>query len=257
MTVARRWAWLAVAGVALAASATVAGIDRARTGDAIIRADPAIILADPGLFRAAAARGRAGFAAHCATCHGDGHGNPAGGIPDLTDQDFLYGSGKVAEIEAIVLHGIRSGDPRGWHLAAMPAYARPVPYAAEPAIKPLSPGEIADVVAYLRRDQAPGDAAAAARGHAIFTGRGACWDCHEPGGEGNPAIGAPNLDDATWLYGDGSAAALTATLARGRAGSCPAFARHLSAVEARSIAVYVASLRGRGGKGVSTPKRAS
>lgn len=241
ISLARRWLWPAVVAVGLAASAAVAALDRGRVADAIVRADPATILVDAKLAHPAIERGKAGFADHCAACHGDGHGNPSRGIPDLTDRDYLYGSGKVAEIEQIVLHGIRSGDPRGWHLAAMPAYARPLPYAAEPAIKPLSPGEIADVVAYLRRDGAT-DAEAVARGHGLFTGRGACWDCHEPGGEGNSAIGAPNLNDTIWLYGNGSAAALTATLARGRAGSCPAFARHLSPVEARSIAVYVASL---------------
>ena len=228
-------------GLLLLSAVAAAAVSRARTDEAILRADPETILDRADLAPRALALGRDGFAAHCASCHRDGRGDAVRGIPDLRDHDFLYGTGEVAEIEAIVLHGIRSGDPRGWHLAAMPAYARPLPYAAEPAIKPLPPAEIGEVVQYLLKNRAT-DPAAAARGRAIFAGRGACWDCHEPDGGGNPAIGAPNLDDATWLYGDGSAAALTATLARGRAGISPAYAHTLSPLAARTIAVYVASL---------------
>ena len=243
MTGWRSRLWLIGLALTLAIGAVLAAAAaaRARSRDAFMRADPETILGRPDLARPALALGRAGFVAHCASCHGDGHGDRQRGIPDLTDHDFLYGSGQVAEIEQIVLHGIRSGDPRGWHLAAMPAYARPLPYPAEPAIKPLSPAEIGDVTQYLLKSRAT-DPAAAARGHAIFAGRGACWDCHEPDGGGNPAIGAPNLDDPIWLYGDGSAAALTATLERGRAGSSPAYARAMSPIEARAVAVYVAAL---------------
>ncbi len=241
---ARLWTWLGVAVAAVAGAVTVTAIARSHTNEAILRADPVTILAHPDLARAALAWGRKSFVAHCASCHGDGHGDPARGVPDLTDRDYLYGTGEVAEIEQIVLHGIRSGDPRGWHIAAMPAYARPLPYAAEPAIKPLSPSEIGDVTQYLLKGRAT-DPRAAARGRAIFAGRGACWDCHEPDGGGNSAVGAPNLNDGVWLYGDGSAAAIAATLARGRAGASPAFARVLSPLEVRSIAIYVASLPGR------------
>lgn len=241
---ARGWTAASIAVLVSIAAAAATAMSRARADDAILRADPETILHRTDLAPRALALGRDGFGAHCAACHGSGRGDPARGIPNLRDHDFLYGTGQVAEIEAIVLHGIRSGDPRGWHLAAMPAYSRQVPYPAEPAIKPLTPAEIGDVVAYLLQGRAT-DRDAAARGHAIFVGRGACWDCHEPDGTGNPAVGAPNLDDAVWLYGEGSAAALTATLTRGRAGACPAFARVLSQLEARSIAVYVASLPGK------------
>ncbi len=216
-------------------------VRRAQSDAAILRADPETILRQPALAPRAIALGRAGFGRHCASCHGSGRADPARGIPDLTDGDFLYGTGQVAEIEQIVLHGIRSGDPRGWHLAAMPAYAKELPYPAEPAIKPLTPLEIGDVAQHLSHERTT-DAAAAARGAAIYAGRGACWDCHGPDGGGNPAIGAPNLNDRVDLYGDGSIAALTATLARGRAGISPAFARTLSPLEARAIAIYVASL---------------
>ncbi len=242
MTFITRRGWLGVLIVALIAAiaATTMTVARARSRDAVMRADPETIFAQPDLLRPALAAGRTGFASHCASCHGDGRGNPARGIPDLTDHDFLYGTGQVAEIEQIVLHGIRSGDSRGWHLAAMPGYAQARPYPAEPAIAALSPSDIADVTQWLLRRRTTG-VAAVARGKTIYAGRGACWDCHGPDGGGNPAIGAPNLNDDVWLYG-GSAAALTATLARGHAGSCPAFARVVTPAQARAIAVYVAAL---------------
>lgn len=207
-----------------------------------MRADPDTILDQPRLAAAAIDIGRKGFAAHCGSCHGRGAGDPARGIPDLTDGEHLYGNGRVDEIEQIVLHGIRSGDPRGWHLASMPAYARAVPYSTEP-IPPLTPGGIADVTQYLLHLRARAtDPAAAARGERLYRGSGGCWDCHGGDAGGDEAVGAPSLVDDVWLYGDGSARSIADTLAHGRAGISPAFSRVLRAGDARAIAVYVASL---------------
>ena len=208
----------------------------------MMRADPETILANPDLAAIALTIGRKGFAENCAACHGTGEGDPRRGVPDLTDGDHLYGEGQVAEIEAIILHGIRSGDSRGWELADMPAYARSRPYPREP-IAPLMPGQIGDVTQYLMQLRGKEtDAAGALRGKALFKGSGACWDCHGPDGGGDSAIGAPNLADDVWLYGDGSPAAIAASIANGRTGRSPAFARHLSPSVVRAIAVYVASL---------------
>lgn len=230
---------VAIAVAAIAASVMAADAHRVR--DRIMRADPETILDQPKLARSALAIGHDGFVAHCASCHGQGGGSPTRGVPDLTDGDFLYGAGQVSEIEQIVLHGIRSGDPRGWQLAAMPAFARAKPYAAEP-IPPMSPGQIRDTVQFLmRKHGVETDPAAADRGAKLYGGSGGCYDCHANDGSGDEAIGAPNLLDDTWLYG-GSPAALTRTIEGGRAGISPAFARTLSPIEARAIAVYVAAL---------------
>lgn len=233
---------LAAAAVLVLIAAIVHVSLRARARDALMLADPEAILSNPALRTTAIGLGTDVFARHCAACHGaDGKGNRQVGAPDLTDGDWLYGSGQVAEIEEITLHGIRSGDPRGWDQASMPAYGRARPYTRE-QIPPLSPGEIASVVRYLRSlHGAPLDAAAV-RGKAIFIGRGACWDCHADDASGDSAIGAPNLLDDVWLYGDGSAPALFNSIAGGHAGISPAFARTLTPVEARAVAAYVASL---------------
>ena len=248
----RRIAWFALCVVLVLVAFTGwrTMADR-RLRDRIIRADPEAILVDAQLRPAAVAIGRLGFAQHCAACHArdgrDGKPDPSRGVPDLTDAEHLYGEGgagegEVSGIEQIVLHGIRSGDPRGWQLAAMPAYARPVPYAAEP-IPPLTPDGIGDVTQHLLqlRGRAT-DPAAAARGQALYRGTGGCWDCHGNDAGGDAAIGAPSLVDDVWLYGDGSAGAIARSIALGHAGSCPAFARVLTPAEARAIAVYTASL---------------
>lgn len=239
----RRRTWIIAALLAtVLVIATVVAAAHAREGRrALMRADPETVLDTPPLARTALALGREGFARHCASCHGAGGPDQARGVPDLTDGDFLYGSGRVAEIEQIILHGIRAHDPRGWQLAAMPAYAHPKPYTAEP-IPPMTPTEIRDVIAFVRSKHGePIDSAASARGARLYAGSGGCYDCHGNDAGGDEAIGAPNLLDDVWLYG-GSPAALERTIREGRAGISPAFARVLSPVEARAIAVYVAAL---------------
>ena len=235
------WALIG-AGLLIALIAAGLLLSKRQERDRIMRADPETILANHDLAPIAIAMGRAGFATHCASCHGTGKGDPRRGVPDLTDADYLYGEGQVAEIEAIILHGIRSGDPRGWNLADMPAYSRVRPYPREP-IAPLQPAQIEDVTQFLMQLRGKAtDVVAATRGTALFKGSGGCWDCHGPDGGGDTAIGAPSLVDDVWLYGDGSPAGIKVSIANGRGGRSPAFNSQLSATDARAIAVYVAAL---------------
>src|SRR5258706_8823694 len=119
--------------------------------------------------RFATVHGAGVFQAQCASCHGaDGRGSPVRGVPDLTDADWLYGGGKARDIEKVAYYGIRAHNPRGWSLAVMPGFARPVPAAGE-RLAPLSPGEIATVVAYLQsRGGQPADPVAAETGRSVF-----------------------------------------------------------------------------------------
>jgi cytochrome c oxidase cbb3-type subunit III len=210
----------------------------------LLRTDPAALPADPALLRFAISRGRPLFMVHCAACHGvSATGDPAKGVPDLTDTDWLYGSGRVADIEQIIEYGIRSRNSRAWNLAIMPAYARPQPNPAEKNMRPLSPVEIGDLIEFLFRQQGrEADAAAASRGAALYTGDAGCFDCHAVDAKGDSAIGAPNLTDAITLYGDGSRDALFLSIAYGRQGVCPAWIKKLAAPGIREIAVYVHSL---------------
>ncbi len=212
-----------------------------------LQADADLILQDPHLAPKALARGRRVFMANCAGCHGaNGRGSTATGTPDLTDQDFLYGTGRVSEIESIVLHGIRSGDDKGWDLAWMPAYGKSVPY-ARGKLPSLSPGEIEQLTSYIREINGAidEDPAAVSAGRSLFQEHGGCWDCHGRDAQGDSAIGAPNLSDGKWLRGDGSRRDISRIIREGLHGVSPAFRGRLDPAKARAVAVYVASLHAR------------
>jgi cytochrome c oxidase cbb3-type subunit 3 len=210
----------------------------------LLRADPDALPADATLLGFAMRRGQPLFAARCAVCHGVlGSGDAARGIPDLTDNDWLYGTGRPSEIEKVIDYGIRSRNPKAWNLAVMPAYARPQPNPADKNIQPLTPGEIHDVIEFLLRQQGrQADPAAVSGGAAVFMGNGGCYDCHSVDAKGDSAIGAPNLSDAISLYGDGSRDALYMSIAYGRQGVCPAWINRANAASIRELALYVYSI---------------
>jgi len=201
-------------------------------------ADAAVL--SPSLRASASARAKRLYAAHCANCHGaDLKGDHRFGAPNLIDADWLYGNGRASEIEQTLTFGIRSGNPKGRNLASMPAFSEPEPYARY-QIPPLDPQDVRDVVEYIFVLGArPADPVAARRGDVIYHTRGGCYDCHGADGSGDEAIGAPNLKDAVWLYGDGSRAAIFETIAHGRAGACPAWIHRLSAADIRSLAIWI------------------
>jgi cytochrome c oxidase cbb3-type subunit 3 len=208
------------------------------------RTDPNSLPKDPALIAFAGGRGEALYQTYCTNCHGaGGRGDPGRGVPDLSDADWLYGTGSVGDIEQIIMYGIRSYHPKAWNLAIMPAYGTVQPSPRDPNIPPLSPANIRDLVEFLFREQGrAADGAAAARGGALFRGAGGCYDCHAPDAKGDPAIGAPNLTDRITLYGDGSRDALTMSISYGRHGVCPAWESRLSPVGIRELALFVYSL---------------
>jgi cytochrome c oxidase cbb3-type subunit 3 len=236
----RRFLW--IIPLLLLVAAVIGNVLRARAdAAAVLRADPGAILADPRLRKIALDAGRQVFVQHCAACHGTaGKGDQQIGAPDLTDDDHLYGTGTVSQIEDIARYGIRAGNKRGWNLAVMPAYARRIPDAAEP-LPPQTPAQIDTLVAFLHSFTAGvSDPTLVQRGRALYLKAG-CWDCHGRDMGGDPAIGAPSLTDNIWLYG-GRPEDIRRSLERGRAGVSPAFARTLTAAQLRNVAVYVASL---------------
>jgi cytochrome c oxidase cbb3-type subunit III len=237
----RRWGWASLAlAILVAAAGGYWTIDQANMRARLVRADPGAIVQDPELRPFALALAKPAYKANCAGCHGESmKGDPAKGVPNLTDQDWLYGEGRVAQIEHTILYGIRSGNSKGWNLADMPGFARPVPYSRY-AIPPLEPGEIRDVIEFMVTSAGkPGDMDAAARGAKVFAEKGQCFDCHSNDAQGDSAIGAPNLIDNIWLYGNGSREDIYDTVARGRAGVCPEWLRKLSAATIRALAVLI------------------
>jgi len=237
------WSGIGLAILVIAGSATyLAG--QAATRARLMRMDPDAVVRDPELRSFAIASAQPVYDQRCASCHGSQmQGDQTRGVPGFSGKRWLYGEGRVAQLEHTILHGIRAGDPKGWNLADMPAFGEPNPYKRY-KIESLEPGDISDVIEFiLVSGGKPGDKEAAARGSKIFAARGECFDCHSSDAQGDAAIGAPNLIDGRWLYGTGTRQDLYDTISRGRAGFCPAWDQELSPVTVRSLAVliYVAS----------------
>lgn len=148
--------------------------------------------ADPELSKFAATEAKAVFAKNCASCHGaEMKGDPKRGVPNLTDSDWLYGSGRAGELEQTILYGIRSGHPRTWNLAEMPGFGLAVP-SLKYKTPPLTPGQIRDIVEYVRQiEDRDFDAAAAARGVKLYSDAGQCFDCHATDARATRPSGPP------------------------------------------------------------------
>ena len=155
------------------------------------------------------------FANNCAQCHGaDARGSK--GFPNLTDKDWLWG-GSPAAIEQTILHG-REGN--------MPVMAAAVG----------SADDVRNVANYvLSLSGSPHNTIAAQLGRDKF---GACAACHGPKGQGNTALGAPNLSDKVWLHGWGEDA-IVAMVQRGKTNVMPAHAGRLTPEQIHVLAAYV------------------
>jgi len=231
-------------GVVLAAVATTGYWTYvAQMDGALLRSDPEQLASNASLMRYSMPRGASTFRADCAQCHGlSGTGDSGMGVPNLTDNDWLFGSGRVSDIRQTVMYGIRSHDPRGHDLADMPAYAQAVPYTRE-KLPPLTPDDIDDVISFLYvAEGKSSEAASAQRGALIFRGRGGCWDCHGNDAHGDNAVGSPNLTDNIWLYGHGKQQEIFSSIAYGHKGVCPAWGNRLSPARILEVSLYVFAL---------------
>jgi cytochrome c oxidase cbb3-type subunit 3 len=230
--------------VLLAAAALTVGLYRLHLQSQLLRADPDALAPHAPLVEFAVRNGASIFHSHCAQCHGSqGRGSTSLGVPDLTDSDWLYGEGSVADIERVISYGIRSDNPKAWNLARMPAFGRPQTNPPNPNIRPLPAGSISDVIEYLRSLQGlPADGGAVARGADVFGNTGGCFDCHGADAKGDAAIGAPNLVDHITLYGDGSRQSLFDSISIGRQGVCPGWSGKLTPAQIRETAFYVHTL---------------
>ena len=205
----------------------------------LLSADADSIAGNPRLARFADNLARPAWSRNCAGCHGANlEGDSARGVPNLTDDDWIYGSGEVSQIEYTITYGIRSGNPKSRNLAFMPSFAHPND--DKEKLAALSPAEIKDVIAYIfSLEGRKADPTAVTRGASIYADKGACYDCHTPDGRGDHDVGAPNLADNIWLYGDGSEASVFKSIENGHAGVCPAWKGRLTPAVIRALAVFV------------------
>jgi len=186
------------------------------------------IAADEDLAQFARAGGAAVFRTNCSQCHGSG-ATGSKGYPNLQDDDWLWG-GTAEDIRLTIAHGIRFTEDDDTRVSEMPAFGRD---------EILTKAEITAVADHVL--SLSGQGSTTEEGRAIFADN--CAACHGENGEGQPALGAPNLGDAVWLYG-GDPDTVIATITRSRAGVMPAWAHRLSESQIRQVALYVHDLGG-------------
>jgi cytochrome c oxidase cbb3-type subunit 3 len=157
------------------------------------------------------------FLQNCSQCHGsDARGQK--GFPNLTDNAWLYG-GEPTAIVTTIMQG-RIGQMPSWKDA-------------------LGEQGVQEVVSYtLSLSGRKVNAREAEAGKARFV---VCAACHGTDGKGNPAVGAPDLTDQIWLFGD-SRADVTETVMNGRSGVMPAWKDILGEDKVQLVAAYVWSL---------------
>jgi cytochrome c oxidase cbb3-type subunit 3 len=154
----------------------------------------------------------------CAQCHAsDAAGSR--GFPNLTDNDWLWG-GTPEAIKASITEG---------RIAVMPPFG------------PVLGGEgVRDAAHYVMSLSGMAhDSIRAARGKEKFAQT--CAACHGPEAKGNPAMGAPNLADKTWLHGAGEEA-IAQQITNGRRNQMPAHKELLSPAKIHLLTAYVYSL---------------
>ncbi len=162
--------------------------------------------------------GRRLFGNNCAQCHGaDARGSF--GFPNLADGDWQWG-GSPEQIRTSITQGRRGAMP-GWGMV-------------------IGETGVVNVTEYVfslsDRPHNEEQAAAGAQVYATY-----CAACHGPGGEGNQAMGAPNLANDNWLYG-GSTSLVRHSIREGRAGNMPAQKDQLREDRIHLLTAYVYSL---------------
>jgi cytochrome c oxidase cbb3-type subunit 3 len=70
-----------------------------------------------------------------------------------------------------------------------------------------------------------------------------CAACHGEDGKGDRELGAPNLTDAIWFYGN-SKSDLVRQISNPRHGVMPAWGERLGEAAVKQLAVYIHSLGG-------------
>lgn len=172
----------------------------------------------------ALALGRSIFNNTCATCHGS-TAQGAIGYPNLTD-DIWHWGGTPDRILQTVLDGREGVMPEWGKVLTGMGGENAVDY----------------VIAYVRTLSDPASMQnnyMAAQGRALY--EGVCVACHGIDGKGNQELGAPDLTDDYWLYGN-STESLRQTITAGRHGTMPAHRLIIGETRARLAAAYIWSL---------------
>jgi cytochrome c oxidase cbb3-type subunit III len=182
---------------------------------------------DKNLFEFALNGGRAAFKENCAACHGTG-AQGSKGYPNLNDDDWLWG-GKITDIYQTLLYGIRSSHDKT-RFSQMPAFGM------DKVLKKDEIESVAEYVLSLSKKAEKNE-----KGEAIFKAN--CVACHGSNAKGSREVGAPNLTDAIWLYGN-EKEDIIHSVTYSRAGVMPYWNGRLDDATIKQLALYVHSLGG-------------
>lgn len=184
---------------------------------------------NPELARFASAGGASAFKVYCSQCHGSG-AQGAAGYPNLNDDDWLWG-GAVDQIAHTIRHGVRYEEDPDTRYSEMPAFGE------------ILPRENVLAVAHYVRSLSglDHDQGAMETGTQVFAEN--CAACHGDDGLGITDLGAPNLADALWLYGD-SHQQIVSQVNNPKHGVMPAWGDRLGDAMVKQLAVYVHGLGG-------------
>ncbi|WP_313193973.1 cytochrome-c oxidase, cbb3-type subunit III [Shinella zoogloeoides] len=189
------------------------------------------IAADPDLMNHVRETGRTLFIDNCAACHGTrGTGGP--GFPNLAAKAWLWG-GEPDTIAETIRIGINATNEET-RVSQMMAFGRD---------GVLDDRQVRAVAAYVRSlsdlPMGASDKALVEDGKQVFADN--CVACHGEDGHGSTDVGAPNLTDATWIYGSDAQTVFT-TVYSGRQGHMPHWEGRLSPVDIKILALYVGTL---------------
>jgi len=156
------------------------------------------------------------FNNNCTACHGRDAGGQAALFPNLTDADWQWGRDEAQIAQTITLG----------RTAVMPPW--------QAVLSDDGVARMADYVLALAKHTTLPEGEAAQQ-FLMY-----CSACHGANGAGQPALGAPALNDDVWLYG-GTATAVRESIAKGRTGTMPAFGTRLDAAEIKLLTAWLSA----------------
>lgn len=189
------------------------------------------LLADEKLRTFAVSAGASLYKINCVQCHGSGAQGGVG-YPNLNDDSWLWG-GTPDQVYLTLQHGIRSTTDAETRDSMMPAFGK------DGLLEQAQIKEVTNFV--LKMGGLEHDATLAIPGAAVYAGN--CAACHGEKGEGNIEFGAPQLNDAIWLFG-GTSRQINAQIVAPGHGMMPAWGPRLGDTNVKMLTAYVMSLGG-------------
>lgn len=185
---------------------------------------------DPQIMDVVRETGARLFGDNCLACHSDG-GTGQTGYPNIAQAPLMWGE-DIDTIEQTIRVGINSGHPDS-RFAQMPAFG------ADGMLPRSDVLVLTDYLQAMSTEDTP-DAEIPEDGAQMFANN--CSGCHGADGTGVSDVGAPNLIDPHWIYGD-TRADIFQSIFFGRQGHMPHWEGRLSDTDIKILALYVHDLR--------------